>query len=211
MGSILEVLQGSTSGFSLNEGLQLYQPLAIFVLAMMIYSIFIFKFYRFVARRDLFKDASKRKDGSSKKGFTKFLGYVTYVFKHLFFLPIIIFFWFLVLSVILAFLSKQEGAQLVLLISIALISTIRVVAYYNEDLSKDLAKMLPFALLGIFLVDISFFSIETSLSSLKEIPTLWNVMIYYLVFLIILEFLLRVLFGIYKKLFKKKQEISEKA
>ncbi len=121
------------------------------------------------------------------------------MFKHIFFLPILIFFWFVVLSVILAFLSKEQGAQIVLLLSIALIATIRVMAYYNEDLSKDLAKMLPFALLGIFLVDISFFSIDSSIASLSQIPALWNIMIYYLIFLIILEFVLRLLFGILKK------------
>jgi hypothetical protein len=202
MSSISEILQSATSYFSLNEALQIYQPLGIFVLGMIIYSIFIFKFYRFVARRDLFKYSEEEE--SEKRWFERFLGNIGYIFKHIFVLPILIFFWFLVLSAILAFLSKQEGAQMVLLISIALIATIRVVSYYNEDLSKDLAKMLPFALLGIFLVDISFFSAETSLNALKEIPGLWNILVYYLIFLIFLEVILRLFFNAYKQLSKNK-------
>jgi len=206
MVSILEVLQGATSSLSLNEGMSLYKPLALFVLGMMIYSFFIFKFYRYVAKRDIFKLNVIKKDGSRKKGFHKFISGLTYTFKYVFFLPIVIFFWFIVLSIILAFLSKQEGAQIVLLISIALIATIRIMAYYDEDLSKDLAKMLPFALLGIFLVDISFFSVETSLNAISQIPTLWNILIYYLIFLIFLELVLRMFYGIYKSLLYKKEE-----
>jgi len=207
MAQISEILQVVTQTFSLNEGLALMKPLSIFILGMAIYSIFIFKFYRFVARRDVFESGSKRKDGSDKKGAEKFFGYAFYVFKHIFLLPVIIFFWFIILSIILAFLSKQEGAQMVLLISIALIATIRIMAYYNEDLSKDLAKMLPFALLGIFLVDISFFSTKRSLDTISQIPPLWNIMVYYLIFLILLELILRILFGIFKAISENNKDM----
>jgi len=206
MVSILDVLQKSIVGFSLNEGMSLYTPLALFILGMVIYSFFIFKFYRFVARRDIFKIDNKKKEGKDKNLFLKFISWVVYVFKYIFFLPILIFFWFVVLSVILSFLSRQEGAQIVLLISIALIATIRIMSYYDENLSRDLAKMLPFALLGIFLVDISYFSVENSLNSISQIPGLWRVMVYYLVFLIILEFVLRIFFGIFKGFGKQIEE-----
>jgi len=198
MVQIFEILQGAAQTFSLEEGLFLMKPLLIFILGMAVYSMFIFKFYRFVARRDVFKTNSKKKDGSNKTGLGKFFTYIVYIFKHIFALPIIIFFWFVILSVILAFLSKQEGAQMVLLVSIALIATIRIMAYYNEDLSKDLAKMLPFALLGIFLVDISFFSTENSFNVIAQIPSLWNILVYYFIFLILLEFVLRLVFQVYK-------------
>lgn len=203
MAQILDLLQQAGQGLSLNEGLAIIQPVTIFVVGMMIYSFFIFKFYRFVARRDIFKPASKIKEGFKKSGANRFFSYVAYIFKHIFLLPILVFFWFACFSVILAFLSKQEGAQMVLLVSIALIATIRVMAYYNEDLSKDLAKMLPFALLGIFLVDISYFSIETSINAISQIPSLWNIMVYYLIFLIVLEFVLRILYGIYNHFSKE--------
>jgi len=197
MVQILDILHGAADNFSLIEGLTLMKPLAIFILGMSVYSFFIFKLYRFIARRDVFKQASRDKDGTNREGIRKFFAYGVYIFKHIFFLPIIIFFWFVALSVILAFLSRQDSIQIVLLISIALIATIRVMAYYNEDLSKDLAKMLPFALLGIFLVDISFFSAENSLNTIYQIPGLWNILIYYFIFLILLEIILRSLFGIF--------------
>jgi len=55
-----------------------------------------------------------------------------------------------------------------------------------------LAKMLPFALLGVFLIDISFFTFETIPATLLSIPSYYNVILYYLIFTILVEFVLRV-------------------
>ena len=64
-------------------------------------------------------------------------------------------------------------------------------AYYNEDLSKDLAKILPFAVLGIFLVNASFFTVSESLDVLKQAKDSRESVLYYLAFLIVMEFALR--------------------
>ena len=93
----------------------------------------------------------------------------------------------------------KSAANNILLVSIALVSTVRIAAYYNEDLSKDLAKMQPFALLGIFLIDISYFSFSASLEVIKQIPSFWKIMIYYLIFAIVLEFILRIGSGIIRR------------
>ena len=88
----------------------------------------------------------------------------------------------------------------------ALVASIRVTAYYNEALSTDLAKMFPFALLAIFLVDMSFFSYQGSLITIKQFPLMWKQLIYYLGFTIALEFLLRILnpiFKIFRRILKK--------
>jgi len=58
-----------------------------------------------------------------------------------------VFFWFMVLSLLMIMISKVPDLGQIFQISIALVSVIRITAYYNEDLSRDLAKMLPFALL----------------------------------------------------------------
>jgi hypothetical protein len=91
------------------------------------------------------------------------------------------------------------------LVSIALVSAIRVAAYYSEDLSRDLAKMLPFALLGIYLVDQSYFEFEVSLELLKSVPEYWRLLVYYFAFIIALEFVLRILHNIVS-LLRGKQE-----
>jgi len=65
--------------------------------------------------------------------------------------------------------------------------------------------MLPFALLGIYLVDQSYFEFEVSLELLKSIPEYWTLLVYYFVFIIALEYVLRILYNI-ALLFRKKQE-----
>jgi len=131
---------------------------------------------------------------------------IFYIIKHVIIFPILTFFWFLVMTMILAFLSRQDNLQPILLITIALVAVIRIMAYYNEDLSKDLAKMLPFALLGVFLVDITFFSAATSLKVIGSLPDQWKIVIYYLVFIIVLEFVLRIIYSIIPKKKKNKNE-----
>ena len=90
-------------------------------------------------------------------------------------------------------------------IAMALIATIRVCAYYSEDLSKDVAKMMPFALLGVFLLDIGSFSMNTAWTALKAFPSMITTMLYYFLFVYGLEVILRVTSLFMPK--KKKDEV----
>lgn len=187
------------AGFNQTEAFIVLKPFAIFLVGVVIYSIFIFKFYRFLARKDIFELNLDRYNTAKHPSPHKILSVIFYVVKYVLFFPIFAFFWFVVLTVLLSFLSKDQTIQQVLLVSIAVVSAIRITAYYNEDLSKDFAKMLPFALLGIFLVDKSYFSFPETCAKLYEIPSQWNAMFYYLVFIIVLEFLLRVSYSMRKR------------
>ncbi len=76
------------------------------------------------------------------------------------------------LALILVFLSEGRELPDILLIAIATVSSIWDSAYYNEDLedlSRDLAKTLPFVVLGIFISNTSYFNIDSSLALLREI------------------------------------------
>ena len=77
--------------------------------------------------------------------------------KYLVLFPIVAFAWFIILTVLLTFLAKTRSLDLILLVSMSVLAAIGVTAYDNEDLSRGLSKMLPFALLGVFLIDISYF------------------------------------------------------
>ena len=112
--------------------------------------------------------------------------------KYLVLFPFVAFAWFIVLTVLLTFLAKNRAVDDILLVSMAVLSAIRVTAYYNEDLSRDLAKILPFALLGVFLIDLSYFSIPASVDALQRTMANAESVVYYLVFVIGLEFLLRI-------------------
>jgi hypothetical protein len=210
MPALLETVKQFSTNFSLAEALTVLKPMSLFILGVAVYAFFIFKFYRYVARRDVFKLDLKKHDNSKYKNVKKSFSVISYLLKHLLLLPIIIFFWFIVLTIILAFLSKQGDIQTLLLVSIALVGAIRIMSYYSEDLSKDLAKMLPFALLGVFLVDISYFSFSDSWNTILQIPTAWKTLVYYLLFIILLETILRILHALINPFRKEKTKPSQR-
>lgn len=187
-----------TKGLNVNDAWDLLWPVSIYVLGMSAYAVFVFKFYRFVAARDMFKLDISRYEGRSHGPGRSVLHVVLYVFKYLVLFPVFAFFWFAVLTLILAFLSKGQTFPETLLIALATVAAIRVTSYFKEDLSRDLAKILPFAVLGIFLVDASFFSVTDSLESLEVAGDYSESILYYLLFLIGLEFVLRIALAVVK-------------
>ena len=192
---------------NVNDAIDLLVPVAVYILGMAAYALFIFKFYRFVASRDMFEMDLSKFEESRFKVVRGFLHIVMYVAKYLILFPVIAFFWFGVLTMILAFLSKEQPFSEVLLMALATVCAIRISAYYSEDLSKDLAKILPFAVLAIFLIDASFFTVRESLEVLKEAQHHTEDIIYYLLFLIAMEFVLRVVMGWFAFLFAVKARI----
>ncbi|MBT6402126.1 hypothetical protein HOK09_01545, partial [Candidatus Woesearchaeota archaeon] len=120
--------------------------------------------------------------------------------------PVVIFFSFAVLTTFLLILTKSGSIESVILTSMALIAAVRVTAYYNESLSQDLAKMVPFALLGIFLIDINYFSVGDAMAIVRQIPSIWMQLIYYLIFVIALEIALRILQTIIRIIMPLKEE-----
>ena len=184
------------NGLNINEAIDLLEPVAIFVLGMAVYAFAVFKFYRFVASRDMFEMDLSKYEESRYRWVRALLHIVMYVAKYIILFPIFAFLWFAVLTLILAFLSKEQSFSEVLRMALATVTAIRIVAYYDEDLSRDVAKILPFAVLAIFLIDLSFFKIEESLDVLKEAKDHTEAILYYLGFLIAVEFALRVIYGV---------------
>lgn len=188
-------------GLSFNDAIDRLGPVAVYVLGMAVYAIFVFKFYRFVAARDMFEFNLSRYENSRFRPVRVFLHLVMYVGKYIVLFPVFALFWFAGLTVILAFLSQDRSFSNTLLMALATVSAIRVTAYLSQDLSRDLAKLLPFAVLATFLIDASFFTIADSLDALWEVENYIDDIIYYVAFLIALEFALRIIMGFAKLLF----------
>lgn len=197
------------NGLSVDAAQQLLLPVLGVVLGMTAYAVFVFKFYRFVAARDMFGLDLSKNDQVRDAVAWDLIFLVWYLVRYLVLFPAFGFFWFAVLTLILVFLSENRELSQILLIAMATVSAIRVSAYYNEDLSRDLAKILPFAVLGVFIIDTSFFNIQSSLDTLREISTHLETIAYYLIFLVALEFALRFLFVVLKLLFPGKRATQE--
>ena len=189
------------SELTLAEALVVLKPLTFFVLGMALYPIFIFNFYRFVGRKDLFELNLERYEQSRMRALRMTLHFFSYVGKYLILFPVVAFAWFVILATLLAFLAKQQSIESILLIAMAVLSAIRITSYYNKDLSRDLSKILPFALLAVFLIDLSYFSFSGSLNALGQAFLNWEIVVYYLGFVIALEFVMRITTPILKPLF----------
>ena len=192
------------AGFSVNDAVTVLKPLVGFAVGMAFYAIFVFWFYRFLARKDLFELDFVKYEKSRLRLVRSILHLVFYVLKYLIVFPFVAFFWFASLTLLLSFLAKNQTPETILLVSIAVVSAIRITAYYDEDLSRDLAKILPFALLGIFLIDLSYFSLPATLDTLRETVAQWRIMAYYLAFAIALEIVLRITSPLIRPLFAAK-------
>ena len=196
------------NGLFPGNAMQVLAPVAIYVLGMAIYAVFIFKFYRFIAGRDIFNIDLSRNDASSLPVLRDFFALIWYVIRFIILFPAFAFFWFAILTVMLAFLSEGRALSQILIIALATVSAVRVCAYYDEDLSRDLAKILPFAVLSFLLVNASPLDVGASLDVLREVNSQWGTIIYYWLFLVALEFALRLIFGIFRGIFpsKKREE-----
>ena len=191
-----------TQNFSIEQlmkgNFEAFQALFYLIIMIAIYSIAIYHFYRYAARRDCFKPSMRKH--------SKFVGFC----KYFFLFPFVAIVFFLGFSLILISLTKESSYDIsgILSLSFAIIVTIRITAYYTEDLSKDVSKMLPFAVLGIFLVDSSYFSMETVLQRISTLPEYVNMITQFIVLIIIVEWILRASLNIRYKILPKKDDIS---
>ena len=180
-------------GLDFTEAYDLLEPVVIYILGMALYAVFIFKFYKFVASRDVFGLDVSKYENARLKAIRVFLHLFLYAAKYLFIFPLVAFFWFAAITVMLSFLAANQEFNEILLVAMAVVGTIRISAYISEDLSQDLSKMLPFGLLAFIIINLSSFSTSASLDVLKQADDNREAILYYLVFTIALEFALRFL------------------
>lgn len=180
------------------------KPLLILILVIFIYSVFIFKFYRFLAEKDIIKQHWHKKFAWQESFLEKITKSTFFTLEYLIIVPIIVFFWFIVLAGIIMILSNNTPGQ-IMLVSMAIIGAIRIAAHYNNDLSKDLAKMIPFALLGVYIVDMKIISIGGIITKGIEFISMIDIMLFYLIVIAIIEISMRILQSIADALKTKKE------
>ena len=167
-------------------------PTLMAIIAIAVYSGFVFMFYRILAKKDLLTlDLSKYADDFGGK-VKKYLRSVLFVIQYIVVVPVLIAFWTLVLAVILTLLSDNSDHARNALIATSVVGAVRILAYWTEELSRDVAKMLPFAVLGVYLVSSTSVQWSEFRELLESIPELAKSFFSSLVLLAILETLLRI-------------------
>lgn len=167
------------------------KPLLIIIAAIVIFSLFVFKFYRSLASPDILK-LELHKHAKKFGGAEKLMHIIFYIIENIVLIPILIFIWFIVLAIILLMVSKTHSPETVLITSLSFVAGVRIISYYSEEMSREMAKMVPFTLLGIFLVDyIAVFTIEIPIQTFNRLLSLWPLMLYYLVAVAVIELVMR--------------------
>ena len=200
------ILQETLNIFPDNQ--KVLFSLIVYTILILMYSIFIWKFYRFLASRDIIQLNLSQYNYSSHPVIEKFAAVGLYALEYLIILPFLVFFWFSIFSIFLLVLSESQNTLQILLISAAIIASTRITSYISEDLSKDLAKILPFTILAAFILGSSFFNVEGVMTKISQIPSLFDNIITFVVFIFIIEFVFRLLFSVFQFV-KSKDENNE--
>ncbi len=190
-------------------------PTLMAIIAIAAYSGFVFMFYRLLAKRDLLTLDLKRYEDSMTGRIRVFFRSLLFVAQYVLLIPILIGFWTVVMATILTLLSDSSDHSRNAMIATSVVGAVRILAYWTEDLSRDVAKILPFAVLGVFLVGSTSVNFSEFKALYSNLPELADAYLNSLILLSILETVLRVghvvkdLFGGQRRVKKKLKEISK--
>ncbi|MDP1729328.1 MAG: hypothetical protein Q8L27_03950 [archaeon] len=177
----------------LPSQLKIIPPLIVLTLIIAIYAFFVLFFYKVLAKRDLITVNLAKYNSYKHSGELKILAFIFYTIRYLLLTPVLIMVWFVIFSIFLIVLAKSLDVATVMLVSAGLVSAIRLVAYFDEGLSEDVAKLFPLTLLTGVIITPGFFDVQTTFSRLLEIPLFFNNVLYYLLFILVLETILRII------------------
>lgn len=158
-----------------------------------IYALISWKFYRFIARKDIIKLNLARYNQSDHPVGSKLLATLLYFLEYIIILPFLIFFWFAVFAGFLFLLVEESSAHTVISLSAAIIASIRMLAYYKQDVAEEIAKLFPITVLVVFITNAKFTSLTKVLEGATQLPTFFNTIASYFLFIAALEILLRFL------------------
>ena len=173
---------------------QSFINLFLLIFLVVLYSIFVWKFYRFISTKNILGLNLNKYNKSQNPLLEKLFAGLLYFIEYIIILPFLLFFWFSVFTIFLIFLTTDLDIQTLLIISATVIAAIRITSYipkYGQKLSRELAKLLPFTLLAISLLNPGFFNISRIFTHLSKLPGFFGDIVYYLIFIIIVEMILR--------------------
>ena len=176
---------------SLPTNIQRFVSFILIVFLVVLYSIFVWKFYSSISKKNMFELDLNQYNPSKNPYLEKTLAILIYAFQYLIIFPILIFIWFIVFTIFLILLTNLIEIETLLLISATVITSIRLTSYYRKKLSEDLAKLIPLTLLAVSLLNPDFFSIERIITQFKEVSLTSGGLFIYFIFILVLEIILR--------------------
>ncbi len=165
------------------------------VLLVFLILLFIWKLYKVISKKNIFELDLNKYNKYEHPFLSKLTKAFLYILEYIIILPSLIFFWFAAFSLFVMVLSPNQEVSQILLVSAIIVVVIRMTAYYRKELSQELAKLMPFTLLAIAVIDPLFFRnteyINGILTQISQIPSFFWQIISYLGFIVFIEIILR--------------------
>ena len=187
-------IQTFTAGLQTQP--RIYQHIftvAFFMILIFLYSIFVWKVYRAISRKDIISLNLQQYNSFEHPTLQKLWAGFLYLIEYIIVLPFLILFWYVIFALALLFFSEDLSIEQVLLLSAAVVGAIRLLAYYKHDLATEVAKLLPLTILGLMLLSPGFLNASRFVESISQVPSLLFSLGYILAFVAGLEIVLRVL------------------
>lgn len=153
------------------------ETLLIYAVGIAVYTALVFAFYQNIARVEAFVTSH-----SSRAVRTFQMGVL---------FPLMSMLYFGVLAASLFLLAKSQPTYQILLLSMAVVLSVRVTAFFSENMSSDLSKLLPLGLLGVLLVDPGALTLGMAWQRVTETPALLPVVARFFALFIVAEGLMR--------------------
>ena len=165
----------------------------LFLLAALIflYVIFIWELHKFISTKNIFNLNLKRYNKVEHIFMAKIVATGLYLLEYIIIMPFLVFFWFSIFGLFIMIFTDLQ-IDFILVISAVIVAAIRITAHYKEPVARELAKLLPLNLLAISLLVPGFFNFERILGNINQIPEFFSVILYYLLFIVVLETILRI-------------------
>jgi len=158
-----------------------------------IYAIILWKFHKFITKKNILSLNLSKYNYSNHPILSKIFALVLFVLEYIIILPFIIFVWFAAFGTVILLLSGNRSLDSILILAAATISAIRILAYYKEELSQDVAKLMPLTLLVIFISNPDFSSLSHIAENIIQLPKFFVQITYYFILIASLELILRLL------------------
>lgn len=169
------------------------QTLALYSVGIAVYGLFIYFFYENLSRRNLLGERFQNPGVGIGRAILRGIRYLV-VF------PVVSFLFFMLLAFSFFFLAPETTPpEQILLISMSVVTSVRITAYISENTSHDIAKLLPLGLLGVYLVQLQLDvdQLRKTVDNFRAFldpSVLTGVVLRYLLFLVVLEAVLRLIY-----------------
>lgn len=171
----------------------------VLLATLVVASLFIFKFYKSLSKRNLISLNLYKYNTSEHPITNKVFAMLLYLIEYVFFIPFLIMLWFAGIAVFVLLISSDSlTVDYILWVSAALIGAIRVLAYIRTEIATDLAKMFPFTTLSFLLLSAGNFDLDLLMTNLRTIPSLLNHILSFIVVVLVIEIIMRAFYTLYE-------------